>query len=139
MIEAALDNLKESIIKNIKAKVLNDWYKCKLVFEFPPYINRGSTGSQFFEDKDGNKADNVIFLDDEGLNIFFSLIVKYNQEKEYNTIIFETKKDDYENALISISFSQETDDKFRSLLPKSWKKKTWLPWWKNPEETKGLV
>jgi hypothetical protein len=109
----------------------------KLIFEFPPFINRGSTGTQFFWDAKGTKVGKIIFLDSAAFKVFFALIVEHNQTNLYNTIIFETKKDGYERASISISFNQQVEDKFRNNLPKSKRGKT-IPWWKNEEETKGI-
>lgn len=133
-----LELIKKQIIKVLKAKEFEKWDKCKLLFVFPPYINMGHTGSQFFWDKEGNKVRNILFLDDEAINVFFKFVVKNNQDNNYNTIIFETEYNDYENATIEISFNQEVEDTFQNNLPKSKRGKT-IPWWKNEAETKGLV
>lgn len=133
-----LDLLKDEIIRQLKEDESIQWSVTKLIFEFPPYINRGSTGSQYFWDSNGNEVDKMLFLDQRSLKLFFSLIVEYNQDNHYNTIIFETKKGEYENASITILFNQQVEDKFQNNLQKTKKGKT-LPWWKNEAEVKGLL
>lgn len=130
--------IKQHLIRILQSKPLSDWFNCRIILEFPPNINKGHKGRQFFWNKEGENVRNVVFFDEAGLNDFFKYIIANNQLNQYNIITFESKKDDYENATIEISFNQEVEDTFRNNLPKSWRKKTIIPWWKNPEETKGL-
>lgn len=132
-----LDIIKAEISRLLKTNNDVPWERTKLIFEFPPYINKGHTGSQFFWDSEGNKLRKVLFLDEMALKFFYSFIFQNNQANEYNTIIFETKKDDYENASIILSFNKEVEETFQNNLPKSKRGKT-IPWWKNSEETKDL-
>jgi hypothetical protein len=60
-LQADLNDFKNMIIQTLKAKDLKDWNWVNLVFEFPPYINKGFTGRQSFEGIEKNKVGNTLF------------------------------------------------------------------------------
>ncbi|HRD56414.1 MAG TPA: hypothetical protein PK504_00125 [Ferruginibacter sp.] len=114
--------------------------KIRIKVIFPPYINKGYQTEQSTLDIDENiqVMDKAILFNYDLDIALFKLIYTVNQNDEFNTLVFETIKDNFENATIEISFNQEVEDTFRNNLPKSWRKKTIIPWWKNSDETKGL-
>lgn len=133
-----LNLIKEKIISLLKNLGNELWVTSKIEIQFPPFINRGLKGATYFYDSEGKQISLIIpdyFSLSDLVGIF---IFKHNKKSDYNTITFSCYRNDYSNAVIEVSFSQEVEDNFRNNLPKSWRKKTIVPWWKNPEETKNL-
>ena len=133
-----METLKKAIISEL-AK-LNDrgWHTAKINIDFPPYINMGFTGTHFFYDKDGEKVNLFLAGDQQFHFTLYNFIYGVNQEDYFNQIIISAQYDKLEDAEISIEFNQSIIDNFESLLPKSKRGKT-IPWWKNPDEVKGLL
>jgi hypothetical protein len=136
--EENLNLIKMEICHALRKLDNNEWHSTELFFDFPPYINKGWTGTQFFYDQHGNKIRLGLFGDDEFNNKLYDFISKVNQSEQYNRIIFIAHRDSLDDAEISLIFNQEIVDIFERNLPKSKRGKT-IPWWKNPEEIKGLV
>jgi hypothetical protein len=134
----ALESLKKTIIELIKKVENENWVNTEVLFNFPPFINRAYNATYHFKGAEGEILSNYLPFSLDFQNMLLNFVYLYNQEDKYNQISVFTKKDDYKNATISISFNQEVEDDFRNNLPKSWRKKAILPWWQNPEETKGL-
>lgn len=133
-----LKMLKTDIVRLIKLLENNEWCTADIIIQFPPFINKGLTTLPSFFNVEQERVRLFLNYDESFQKNVYSFIVKHNQENSYNQIIFKTIKEDYESATIEISFNQEVEDSFRNNLPKSWRKKTIIPWWKNPDETKGL-
>lgn len=131
--------IKDEIIKVLKMLDQNDWVRSEIIFQFAPMINKGYKYIPTFWSESGEKIRIIPMFDESFQNLIYSLIVKYNQDELYNQVKFNTTKEDYSNASIEITYNQEVEDNFRNNLPKSWQKKTIIPWWKNPEEVKGLL
>lgn len=137
-IEKQLLLVKEKIVEELKQNDMK-WNSCELTFQFAPMINKGYKFIPSFFNESGEKVRLIPIFDESFQNLIYSLIVQYNQDKLYNEVNFKAIKDDYSNALIEITYNQEVEDNFRNNLPKSWQKKTIVPWWKNPEEVKGII
>lgn len=135
-------NQELELIKEEVCRVLFDlnntqWHSVKLVFDFPPYINKGWTGSQFFYDSEGNKIRLGLFGDEKFNTYLCKFIVDVNRNGSYNRIIFSANRNLNAEVEIDIVYNQDIVDGFENNLPKSKRGKT-IPWWNNPEETKGL-
>jgi hypothetical protein len=133
-----LINIQDAIIGQIKKMDAQEWATIEVHIDFPPFINRGWKGAIIIKNSKGDNITgtpiNIFDLSDDTASFIF----KYNQDNLYNQILFSAKKDEMHNTSIKAVYNQQVEDDFRNNLPKSWRKKTWLPWWKNPEETKGL-
>ncbi len=134
---------KIDIIRKEICRILGDldnsqWFSTELIFDFPPYVSKGWTGSQSFYDEAGNKVRLGLFGDEKFNFNLYKFITEVNQVRLYNRIIFSAKRDLQAAMVINIIYSQEIVDNFNNNLPKSKRGKT-IPWWKNPNETKDLV
>jgi hypothetical protein len=139
MMTQALETLKIEIIKSIISLNNDQWRKAEIIIQFPSFINKGLTILPSFWDNEGDRVRLFLNMDEPFQKHIYSFIAKYNQDTSYNQILLRTTKGDYKNAAIDISFNQEVENTFRNNLPKSWQKRVITPWWKNPEETKGLM
>jgi len=90
-----------------------------------------------FWDTNNNRLRIFLKYDEEFSQIFYNSIKNINHDSTYNQIVFHTRKDDCENATMTLSFNQEVEDTFQNNLPKSKRGKT-IPWWKNEDEIKNL-
>jgi hypothetical protein len=79
----------------------------------------------------------IVFGDEGFSNQLFKFIIKVKTEGNQNQIIFSGQRDKLDDASIELSFAQAIEDNFQNNLPKSLRGRT-KPWWKIPEETKGL-
>jgi hypothetical protein len=127
--EEKLNFIKKEICRALRKFDNSEWHATKLFFDFPPYINKGWTGAQFFYDQHGNKIRLGFLGDDEFNNNLYDFISKVNQKEQYNRITFTAHKDSLDDAEISIIFNQEIVDNFENNLPKSKRGKT-IPWWR---------
>jgi len=132
-----LEELKLELIRISKAIDNSEWDRTEIVIEFAPFINKGYKTLPNFWDINGNRVSLFLPYDENFTKKFFNFIFLFNQEKEYNQLVFSTNRDFYNDAKIDISFSQEIEDRFQNNLPKSKRGKT-LPWWKIESETMGL-
>jgi hypothetical protein len=138
--------MKESIIEIQREieRILNEmenkkWSTTVLHFSFPPYINKGWTGKQFFFDINDSKVEAVVFGDARFNSILYKCIIDWNKiDYRINEITFSGNKDKLNEGEISVTFNQDIVDQFENNIPKSIRGKT-IPWWKNPEETKDLA
>jgi hypothetical protein len=138
IMETKIELIKNEIIRLIKLIENNEWESAEIIIQFPPFINKGFNTLPSFWNANKERVRLFLKYDDKFQTEFFAFIINMNENDEYNQIVFVTKKDDYDNATISISFNQAVENEFRNNLPKSWRKKKIVPWWKNPEETKRL-
>lgn len=132
-----LEVIKNEIIKDIKSSEVKNWKHAKIVFDFPPLINRNTKLEQIVTDDNGNLL-SLIQPSIELRSLIHKFIISMNQDGYLNQIVFEALNADLDNASIEAIFNEEVDTKFRKNIPKNYKGST-LPWWKNPEETKGLI
>ena len=135
--QLSLEDLKKEIIIFLKEHEFKNWYSVSIEIQFPPFINKGYKGQWYFMDFNKKVIDYTFFLTDRFNLIFYKFIFEINQDNRYNTVQFLSKKDDYDEATISIYFNPEVEEEFQNNLPKSKKGKT-LPWWKIESETIGL-
>lgn len=134
--QEALNEIRSKLIQLIKETNNNDWVSAIVTIDFPPFTNRGYRGSQIVKNSAGNNI-RLIHYNDDFNNAIYSLIFNFNQTAEFNQIVFSAQKDELENAKIEMIFSNEVNENFLSLISKSMKGK-YVPWWKNPAETKDL-
>ena len=133
-----LEEIRKKIVALVGKIDPESWVDAQVIFNFPPFINKGYNGTYLFKDE-GNKILPIFLPFDIDLqNQILHFIFKYNRENQYNTITFDIRRNDYENATIDISFNQEIENNFQNSLPKSQRGKT-IPWWKNPDEIRGLL
>jgi hypothetical protein len=134
--EQELGEIKNKIL-NLLKEIQDEWVAVELTIDFPPFINSGWNSTMKFIDNKGNTLDmylpNIFSLG----NDIIKFIYKFNQEGVFNQFQFSAKKNMTESANLVVLFNQEIEDNFQNSLPKKYKGKT-IPWWKNPEETKGL-
>jgi len=132
-----IEQIKQQIIRLLKKTENNDWVKADIVIHFPPFINKAFNTMPSFWDTNNNRLRIFLKYDEEFSQIFYNSIKNINHDSTYNQIVFHTRKDDYENATMTLSFNQEVEDTFQNNLPKSKRGKT-IPWWKNEDEIKNL-
>ncbi|TXJ22504.1 MAG: hypothetical protein E6Q24_21015 [Chitinophagaceae bacterium] len=96
--------LKAEIIRALQELKISEWHEAKLNFDFPPYINKGWTGSQFFFDNQGNKIRLGLFGDEEFNNTLYKTIIELNKQGNCNRVSFVGKRDKLNHGVISISF-----------------------------------
>lgn len=133
-----METLKKAIISELAKLNDRDWHTAKINIDFPPYINKGFTGIHYFYDKDGKQVKLFLTGDQQFHFTLYNFIYDVNKEGIFNQIIISAQHDKLEEAKISVEFKQAIIDNFESLLPKSKRGKT-TPWWKNPDEVKGLL
>jgi len=133
-----LERIRKTFIDLVGKIDSKFWIDAQVMIDFPPFINKGYTTTYLFKDADKNILPVFLPFDFDLQNQIIDLIFRYNHENQYNRLTFDTRKDDYENSTLNISFSQEVEKNFQNNLPKSKRGKT-IPWWKNPDETKGLI
>lgn len=125
----SLQVVKSEIIRLLRQINNPNWQSFHLIIEAPPFINQGFTANPVFLDKDEHIL-NISWMGDHAyVQKVLELIFQMNQNQQRNQIIFFTRRDDYKNASIFISFSQDIEDAFESRLPRSKKGKT-IPWFK---------
>ncbi|MDA3616527.1 hypothetical protein [Polluticaenibacter yanchengensis] len=132
-----LNQIKFELINLIKARNEINWEFAEFQIDFPPFINRGFNFSQFVKDENDNNI-RLIALSDALKKNIYGFIYIFNQESLYNQIRFKAQKNDLWNSTIEVFFNKEVDDNFQMNIPLS-KKDSYLPWWKNVEETKDLI
>ncbi|PZR29954.1 MAG: hypothetical protein DI535_00160 [Citrobacter freundii] len=132
-----LVDVKNEIVRAIRQLSNDNWHTVKIVLAFPPYINKGWTGTQSFTDENGQKLRLAVFGDDQFNKIMYRFIAHLKVTGNENQIIFDATRGTLENANISVGYNQEIEDTFLNNLPKSQRGKT-IPWWKNPEEMKDI-
>jgi hypothetical protein len=138
-IQENLNHLRKILCKYLDTSDSIEWEAIKVEINFPPYINRGLRLAQYVEDKNGQKLQiRLMTFDPEIYNAIYNFIFKFNQETNYNQMIFIASKDKLNEATIKVIFNKEVEDAFENNLPKSIRGKT-IPWWKKPEETKDLA
>jgi hypothetical protein len=133
--EPELEKLKGKVVDLVSKINSESWVGAQIKFNFPPFINKGYTGTFLFKDAENKTLPIFLPFDPDLQNQILNLIFKYNQENHFNTIVVDIVRDDYENTSINVSFDQEVQDSFEKNIPKSYKGNM-VPWWKNPEETK---
>jgi hypothetical protein len=124
-----IENLKQELIRTIKKIEDNNWVKANIIIHFPPFTNKGFTTLPSFFDGGNSKVRLIPRFDQDFTGILFDFIKEVNTNDTFNELTFFTKKDDYENATINVSFNPEIEKDFQSSLPKSKRGKT-IPWWK---------
>ena len=128
----------KAIISELEKLNSGNWHTAKINFDFPPYINRGFTGSQYFYDKNGTQVNLFLLGDQKFQSILYDFIYEANKTSNLNQIVVSAQNDKLEEAEISVGFDQAIVDNFENNLPKTKRGKT-IPWWKNPEEVKGFA
>jgi hypothetical protein len=135
--EKEIEKIRIALIDVIKIINSQNWNMAIIELNFAPNIGRSYSSLLNLFDKEENRLDYRFRIGEVVEKLMLKFIVKHNQNSEYNTITFTTKKEDSENATIAISFNQQVEDDFQNCLPKSKRGKT-IPWWKNENETKDL-
>ncbi|HYH15447.1 MAG TPA: hypothetical protein VD794_09510 [Flavisolibacter sp.] len=121
--------IKQEIIRELLALNNAEWHTVQLTFDFPPYLNKGYSGSQNFKDQQGNRV-RVLFYGDHAFdNNMYDFIAAVNQQGNCNQVVFTAQRDQLDGAEISVGFKQEIENDFQNNLPKSKRGKT-IPWWK---------
>lgn len=133
-----LEDVKNQFLRLLKKLDENDWASYEVVLEFPPFINKGYNALPMFKNVNGEVIDLSMKRDMEFTNTVLSFIATENQHRNFNQIQFSVKKQDLEQCEISVGYNPAIEENFQNNLPKSKKGKT-HPWWKNPEETSGLI
>ncbi len=131
-----LSAIQHEIERLIAGSEITNWQKAKFIFNFPPFINRGLQMTQMVPDENG-KFIRLIDLDQHLMKLVEKFILHNNQDGQYNQIIFEVTNTEPEHATITAVFDEQVDQTFRKNIPKRYKGNM-VPWWKNPEEIKGL-
>lgn len=131
-----LNDIKSEIINLIRQSGNEHWVSAVITIDFPPFINKGYSGSQIVKDENGNNIRLIKFSESLSEKIF-SYIVDCNQDCNYNQIVFTANKNDLEKSEIKAIFSQEVDKNFQDNLLESQRGK-YLPWWKQTEESPEL-
>jgi hypothetical protein len=119
--------VKSNIVRLLKQVESKDWQTFHLIIEAPPFTNKGFNSTPTFLDSADNMLQGLWKEDWDYSQKVLDLIFQMNQKEMRNQIIFFTKRDDYDNAIIFTSFSQGIEDAFQSRLPKSKQGKT-IPW-----------
>lgn len=133
-----LEDVKRQFVRLLEKLNEYDWASYEVVLEFPPFINKGYNALPMFKNVNGEVIDLSMKRDMEFTNTVLGFIAIVNQHNNFNQIQFSVQKQHLEQCEISIGYNPVIEENFQHNLPKSKKGKT-LPWWKNPEETNGLV
>ncbi|MGC4104684.1 hypothetical protein [Ferruginibacter sp.] len=136
--EIRLETIKNEIIRLLQNIDTAEWDTVELVFEFPPFLNKGFNTLPLFLDRNGNRLRTFLKYDDDFTKAFYSFVFRINTDHDYNQINFSAKKGDYDNAIITVSFNEVLSTNFLNNIPASKRGKN-IPWWRNPEETKDLI
>jgi hypothetical protein len=132
-----IQTVKQKMISLLKEWNNQNWHTAKVTFQFPPVISLGYKMLPAFVDKE-NSMLGIYFPINQGLdNMLFKYIDHVNKTDIVNELILEVDHYNLEDAKLSIAFNPDIVEEFENNLPKSLRGKT-IPWWKNPEETKGL-
>jgi hypothetical protein len=127
--EKELQSLRHALVQALHGLKNSSWHRVNLTIDFPPFINKGYKGAQFFWDANGNLVDLFLPSDQEFQNRIYNFIYEVNQQGNYNQVVFSAEKDKLNEAEISVIFNQAVEENFQNNLPKSKRGKT-VPWWK---------
>jgi hypothetical protein len=129
--------LKDKMISILKEMDNQNWHTAIVTFQFPPVISKGYKTLPVFVDKENSMPRIPFPSSQEFYDVLFRYIVHANKTDNVNELRLEVDHNSLDDAKLSTSFNPEIVKNFENNLPKSLRGKT-TPWWKNPEETKGL-
>ena len=132
------NELREALISQLEGLNNDQWETCNIIFQFPPTINKGYQALPNFFDKENNRVRLFLPIKESFDDVLYKYIQEANQEGKFNQITLLANNRNLGDAEVNVSFNQQIVDSFESNLPKSKRGKT-IPWWKNPEEVKGLA
>lgn len=131
------DLIRQQIISILK-EINKHWQSCQITFIFPPTINRGYKTQPSFQDILGTELSIFLPFNPQLDQLLYSFIYKMNRTKDANKIVLTIQKGELEEAVINVMYDPLIVENFQANLPKSKRNKT-IPWWANPDETKGLT
>lgn len=114
------------------------WQTCRIIFMFPPTVNRGCNTQPVFQEATGSQLDIYLPFDAKLDQYLYGFIYESNPSKPVNKIVFTARKDIQDSAMITVEYDPAIVNNFLNNLPKSKRGKT-IPWWQNPGEVKELI
>jgi hypothetical protein len=123
-----IEDIKNDLIESLMKLENKEWSNVVLTIDFPPYINKGYSGTQLFTGADGNKIRLILKHNIELQEKLLDFIIDINKNGNCNQIVFSTERNSYQNSKIETLFNQAIEDEFQSNLPKSKRGKT-IAWY----------